>query len=104
MEVHPKGCHKTAFLTKQGLFKFMHMPFGLWNAAASFQRAVQLVFHGMTWKEILTYLDDLNVIGTGFHNHLQNLQRSFEDLFQYNLKLKPHKCCLFQTEVPFWGY
>ena len=57
----------------------------------------------MTWKEILTYLDDLNVIGTGFQNHLQNLWKSIEYLCQYNLKLKPHKCCLFPTEVPFLG-
>ena len=101
MEVHPEDCHKTAFLTKQGLFEFTCMSFRLCNAPATFQRVVQLVFHGMTWNEILTYLDDLNVIGTGFQNHLQSLQKSFEHLCQYNLKLKPHMCCLFQTEVPF---
>ena len=32
---------------------------GLCNAPATFQRAMQLIFQGMTWKEILTYLDDL---------------------------------------------
>ena len=101
--MHPDYCHKTAFLTKQGLFEFTCMPFILHNVPATFQRAVQLVFCGMTWKEILTYLDDLNVIGTGFQNHLQKLQKSLEHLHQYNLKLKPHKCCLLQTEVPFLG-
>ena len=102
MEGHPEDYHKTAFLTKQGLFTFTCMPFRLCSAPATFQRAVQL-FHGMTWKEILTYLDDLNVIGTGFQNHLQNLQKSFEHLHQYYLKLKPCKCVLFQTKVPFLG-
>ena len=103
IEVHPEDCHKTAFLTKQGLLEFTCMLFGLCNAPATFQRAVQLVFCGMKWKKILTNLDDLNVIGTGFQNHLQNLQKSFEHLHHYYLKLKPCKCVLFQTEVPFLG-
>ena len=101
VEVHLEDCHKTAFLTKQGLFEFTCMSFGLCNAPATFQWAVQLVFWGMTWKEILTYLDDLNVIGNGFHDHLQ---KSFECLHKYQLKLKPCRCCLFQTEVPFLGW
>ena len=79
------------------------MPFSLCNSPAIFQWAVQLVFWGMTWKEILTYLDDLNVIGNGFCDHLQNLWKSFEHLHKYQLKLKPCKCCLFQAEVPFLG-
>ena len=70
MEVHPEDHHKTAFLTKQGLFEFICMPFRLCNAPATFQRAVLLVLHSMTWKEIHTYLDDLNVIGTGFQKSL----------------------------------
>ena len=49
---------------------------GLCNAPATFQRAMQLIFRGMTWKEILTYLDDLNVIGTSFENHLANLRKN----------------------------
>ena len=75
VEVHPEDHHKTAFLTKQGLFEFTCMPFSLCNAPATFQWAVQLVFWGMTWKEILTYLDDLNVIGNEFCDHLQNLRK-----------------------------
>ena len=48
VEVHPEDCHKTAFLIKWGLFELTHMPFGLCNAPATFQQAVQLVFWGMT--------------------------------------------------------
>ena len=64
---------------------------------------MQLIFWGMTWKDILSYLDDLNVLGTSFEDHLANLRKSFECIRQYGLKLKPRKCCLFQTEVPFLG-
>ena len=79
------------------------MPFRLCNAPATFQRAIQLVFWGMTWREVLTYLDDINVLGRGFEDHLQNLRKTFERLQENNLKLKPRKCKFFQTEVPFLG-
>ena len=42
--VAAKDWHKTAFLTKLGLFKFRSMAMGLCNAPATFQRAMQLVF------------------------------------------------------------
>ena len=42
--VAAKDWHKTAFLTKLGLFEFCGMAMGLCNAPATFQRAMQLVF------------------------------------------------------------
>ena len=64
---------------------------------------MQLVFQGMLWKQILTYLVDLNVLGRSFKDHLGNLIQSFDPLRKYNLMLKPHKCISFQKEVPFLG-
>ena len=93
---------KTAFLTKYGLFEFTQMAMGLCNAPATFQCAMQLVFHGMLWKQVLTYLDDINILGKDYKDHLGNI-KSFECLGKYNLKLKPQKCMFFQKEVPFLG-
>ena len=101
--IAPKDHDKTAFLGKHGLYEFRGLAMGLCNAPATFQRAMQLIFGGMTWKEILTYLDNLNVIGTSFENHLANLRKTFDRIREHNLKLKPKKCCLFQQEVPFLG-
>ena len=44
--VAAKDRHKTAFLTKLGLFEFCSMAVGLRNAPATFQRAMQQVFCG----------------------------------------------------------
>ena len=46
--------HKTAFINKHGLFEHTRMGFGLCNAPAMFQRAMQLVLQGFTCKEVLT--------------------------------------------------
>ena len=57
----------------------------------------------MLWKEDLAYLDDVFVLGKSFKGHLLNIRKALLRLRKYNLKLKPRKCILFQTEVPFLG-
>ena len=94
---------KTAFLTKFGLFEHIRMAFGLTNAPSFCQRAVELVLRGMTWKEIIAYLDDVIVLGKDVANHLERLRKVFTRFRRYNLKLKPKKCQLFQIKVPFLG-
>ena len=43
---------------------------GLCNSPASFQRAMQLVLRGLTWEEVVVYLDDIIILGTDFDNTL----------------------------------
>jgi hypothetical protein len=46
---------KTAFITRDGLYEFRRMPFGLKNAPAIFSRLMEMVMSGMTWKQCLVY-------------------------------------------------
>ena len=87
---------KTAFITKYGLYEHTRMPMGLCNATATFQRAMQLVLKGLTRKEVLAYLDDVNVLGKDFKDHINNLCAVFKRFRAFNLKLKPKKCTPFQ--------
>ena len=99
----PNDAHKTLFITKYGLFEYTRMPFGLCNAPATFQRVMHLVLRGMVWKQILVYLDDVVILGTSFGNAMDNLKMTLHRFRQYNLKLKPKKCHLFQQEIKFLG-
>ena len=47
------------------------MGFGFKNAPAFFQRVMELVLRGLTWKEVLVYLDDVVIVGDSFDHHLQ---------------------------------
>jgi hypothetical protein len=97
------GRHKTAFFTKYGLYQYAKLPFGLCNSPAAFSRVIQLVLQELTWKECLAYLDDVVVLGRNFEDQIDNLRRVFLRFQKYNLKLKPNKCQLMQTEVKFLG-
>ena len=95
---------KTAFSTHKGLFQFKVLPFGLCNAPSCFERLMEMVLRGMLWESCLCYIDDIIVFGPTFDTALRNLEMCFQRFQSANLKLKPKKCSLFQTEVLFLGH
>ena len=95
---------KTAFSTGNGLYHFNVMPFGLCNAPATFERLMEIVLRGLTWKTCLVYLDDVLVMGKTFDEHLENLKAVFSRIQNAHLKLNPKKCSLFQQQVEFLGH
>ena len=54
--MHPADIPKTAFITPFGLFEFLHLPFGLRNAAQTFQRMMDRIFSDLPF--CFVYLDD----------------------------------------------
>jgi hypothetical protein len=57
--VHPDDQEKTIFTTPWGKFMYAKMPFGLMNAGATFQRAMDIAFADEKDKFIVIYLDDI---------------------------------------------
>ena len=53
--------HKTTFTTPWGTFEYLRMPFGLLNAGATFQRAMDYAFKELIGKIIEIYQDDLTI-------------------------------------------
>jgi hypothetical protein len=95
---------KTAFCTRGGLWRWKVLPFGLTTAPATFQRLMERVLHGLHWKSLLLYLDDVIVIGKSFNEHYAHLEEVLTRLRAAGLKLKPSKCHLFQREVRYLGH
>ena len=104
VSMDPNDADKTAFVTRRGMFRFRTMPFGLCNAVATFQRLMDLVLAGLNLDIRLVYFDDIIVFSATPEQHLERLKCVFRRLQEANLKLKPSKCCLMQTEVSFLGH
>ena len=68
VEVSEQDRLKTAFSTREGLFEFKVMPFGLCNAPATFQRLMDMVLAGVKWSKCLVYIDDIIVMGKSLLN------------------------------------
>ncbi len=78
--MNPMDQEKTAFTTFAGLFEFTVLPFGLCNAPSTFQRLMEFVLAGLTWKNCLVYIDDILVFSKDFASHLKDLKEVFECL------------------------
>jgi len=95
---------KTAFICREGQFKFTTMPFGLCNAGATFQRLMDMVMSGLAFEVCLVYLDDVIVFSSTMDEHFDRLRSVLTRLKGAGLKLKPSKCRLLQKHVAFLGH
>lgn len=95
---------KTAFITHDGLFEWIGMPMGLTNAPAKFQRTMDALLCGLTYKSCLVYLDDIIVFSNSFEQHLADLQEVFSRLKASNFYLKPSKCHFAVRRTEFLGH
>ena len=100
--VEPADIHKTAVTTPFGLFEFQRMPFGLRNAAQTFQRFMDKVLHGLDF--VYSYIDDVLVASTNEEEHQRHLRLVFERLSEHGIIINPHKCRFGVAELDFLGY
>jgi hypothetical protein len=69
------------------------MSFGLKNARATYQRAIQqCLTHEIKDDLVEAYIDDVVVKTREAHTLIDNLQRTFTALNKYQWKLNPKKC------------
>ena len=95
---------KSAFCCKYGQFEMTRMPFGLNNAASTFQRTMELALQGLQWITCLVYIDDIIVYASTFEQHIERVEEVLQRIEKAGLKLKPEKCNMLQTRVVFLGH
>jgi hypothetical protein len=84
-----------------GLFEWVVMNFGLKNADATYQRAMNLIFHDLLRILMEVYIDDVVVKSVGFEEHMTDLKLSLERMKEYGLRMNPLKCAFEVTSGRF---
>ena len=100
--VEPADIPKTAITTPFGLFEFLKMPFGLRNAAQTFQRFIDQVLRGLPFT--YAYIDDVLVASSSAEEHKQHLRAVFRRLDEYGVVINPLKCVFGVEELTFLGH
>jgi hypothetical protein len=83
---------KIAFITPFGAYCYTTMSFGLKNAGATYQRAIQACFKKQLNKNVEAYVDDVVVKTINSSTLIVDLEETFASLHEYRWKLNPNKC------------
>lgn len=77
------------------------MPFGLINVGATFQRTMDIAFHGLLGKFMVVYLDDVTVFSKKKEEHIVHLRHVFARCHRYDISLNPKKSifCVIQGKL-----
>ena len=93
---------KTAFVTPDGSYEFLKMPFGMINSAATLKRAMKKLLRGLDNVEF--YWDDILVHTRTWEEHIKALRELFRRLLAAGMTIRPTKCLFGVNTVDFLGH
>ena len=98
---NPADIPKTAVITPFGAFEFLTMPFGLRNAASTFQRFMDEVVRDLNF--VYNYIDDILVASASPEEHVTPLRLLFKWFQKYQVRINPGKCVFGAWSLTFLG-
>jgi len=104
VSVADKDREKTAFITPDGLWEFIRLPFGVCGGPATFQRAIEIILSGLTYDTCLCYFDDIIIPSTSLEQQCERLSAVLSRFRQHNLRVKASKCTFGATHATFLGH
>ena len=102
IEMDADSIEKTAFITPDGVYEFLKLPFGLKNSAASFNRLMRIVLGDL--DGVGCFIDDICIFTNTWAEHIELLRKVFGRLRDAGLTVKPSKCSIGYSTVEFVGH
>jgi hypothetical protein len=94
----------TAFVTVDGLYCYIVMPYGLLNALPTFARAMNITLGELVREIVEVYVDDIVVKTRESNSLLENLAQVFDKLRATSTKLNPEKCVIDVSAGKLLGF
>ena len=93
---------KTAFVTPDGSYEFLKMPFGMINSAATLKRAMKKKIEDLDSVDF--YWEDFLVHTRTWEEHIKALRELFARLLEAGMTFRPTKCSFGASCVDFLGF
>jgi hypothetical protein len=102
----PEDINKTAFRVPGavGLFEYVVMTFGLKNSGATYQSAMNYIFHDLIGKLVEIYIDDVVVKSASVEGHLGDLRQVLERTRRFGLRMNSKKYVFGISAGQFLGF
>lgn len=95
----------TSFVTPNGQYEYLRMPFGLCNAPAVFQRFINFVLRPFIDEgSVIVYIDDIALGSRTMPEHLDLVRRVLRQLAGFRLELNLDKCRFCYDKLDLLGF
>lgn len=104
VKLNEDSVHRTAFVTPEGHFEYLKMPYGLANAPVVYQRIISDTLRPfIDAGQVLVYVDDVMLISDTVMAGLSLLDSVLETLTKAGFSINLRKCAFLTTEVEYLG-
>jgi hypothetical protein len=94
----------TAFVTQDGHYEFLRVPFGLTNAPAVFQRMINTLLGNLRFTKVLIFIDDVLILARSWQESLETLKEVLNIFKRSGLTLRLSKCYFLKTKIEYLGF
>jgi hypothetical protein len=102
--IEPTDVWKTTLKSKEGLFEWLVISFGLTNTPTTFMRLMDDVLRTFTNSFVVVYLDAILIINRTGKEHMRHIHQVLSTLRQHKLYANLEKCSFGMNKVQYLGY
>nr|GEV45257.1 reverse transcriptase domain-containing protein [Tanacetum cinerariifolium] len=95
---------KISFFTREGVFCYKRLPFGLKNAGGTYHKLIDKVFGNQMGHNLEIHIDDMIIKSNSEEDMLVDIKETFKKLRVINMKLNLKKCSFGVEEGLFFRH
>lgn len=102
--ISEESIHKTGFVTPEGHYEYLKMPYGLANSPVVYQRIINDTLRRfIDAGNVLVYIDDVLIMSNSVDEGLKLLREVLQTLTKAGFSINLRKCSFLATEIEYLG-